>query len=114
MSPPPLQVTRFEQAQRRLAAGLFNGFLGSWRRRSLLLLALLLGFYGGQNVTALWMERLHNRPVVVLLLVLMIELVVRLRTGLAGDRPALGWLLLDNLRVGLVYAVVLEAFKLGS
>jgi len=26
----------------------------------------------------------------------------------------LGWLVLDNLRIGLVYAVVLEAFKLGS
>jgi len=114
MSPPPLQATRFEQAQRRLAAGLFPGFRGSWRRRSLLLLALLLGFYAGQNGTALWMERSNNRPLVVLLLVLAIEFTVRLRTGLAGDRPALGWLLLDNLRVGLVYAVVLEAFKLGS
>jgi hypothetical protein len=114
MSPPPLQATRFEQAQRRLAAALFSGFRGSWRRRSLLLLALLLGFYGGQNVTALWLERMNNRPLVVLLLVVVIELAVRLRTGLAGDRPALGWLLLDHLRVGLVYALVLEAFKLGS
>jgi len=43
-----------------------------------------------------------------------LELVVRLRTRLAGDRPALGWVIADNLRLGLVYAVVLEAFKLGS
>lgn len=114
MSPPPLQATRFEQAQRRLASVLFNGFRGSWRRRSLVLLALLVGFYGGQNVTVLWLERLNNRPLVVLVLVMLIELAIRLRTTLAGDRPALGWLLLDNLRVGLVYAVVLEAFKLGS
>ena len=57
---------------------------------------------------------MNNRPLVVLLLVVVIELAVRLRTGLAGDRPALGWLLLDHLRVGLVYALVLEAFKLGS
>jgi hypothetical protein len=31
-----------------------------------------------------------------------------------GERPGLGWIVADNLRLGLVYAVVLEAFKLGS
>ena len=39
---------------------------------------------------------------------------VRLRTRLVAERPALAWLLLDNLRLGLVYGLVLEAFKLGS
>ena len=46
--------------------------------------------------------------------VLLLELVVRIRTRVVQGRPALGWLVLDNLRIGLVYAVVLEAFKLGS
>jgi len=43
-----------------------------------------------------------------------LELVVRLRSRFVGDRPGLGWVIADNLRLGLVYAVVLEAFKLGS
>jgi hypothetical protein len=110
----PLQPTRFDGLQRRIVTAVFGGFRGSWRRRSLAVLALLLGFYGGQNVTALWLERIGQRPVVVLMLVVLLELVVRLRTRLAGDRPALGWVIADNLRLGLVYAVVLEAFKLGS
>jgi hypothetical protein len=93
---------------------LLGGFRGSWRRRSLAVLALLLGFYAGENITALWLERVGQRPLVVLLLVLLLELVVRLRTRLVGDRPGLGWILIDNLRLGVVYAVVLEAFKLGS
>jgi len=114
MPPPPLQATRFDGALRRLARVLFGGLNGSWRRRSALILALLLGFYAGQNVTALWLETIRTRPVVVLGLVLLIELLVRLRTRLAAAAPGLGWLLLDNLRIGLVYAVVLEAFKLGS
>ncbi|MFM7651465.1 MAG: DUF565 domain-containing protein, partial [Vulcanococcus sp.] len=42
------------------------------------------------------------------------ELVVRLRTRLVGERLSLGWLMLDNLRIGVMYALVLEAFKLGS
>ncbi|MEN9387382.1 MAG: hypothetical protein RLZZ255_358 [Cyanobacteriota bacterium] len=110
----PLQPTRFDGLQRRVGGFLLGGFRGSWRRRSLAVLALLLGFYAGENITALWLERVGQRPLVVLLLVLLLELVVRLRTRLVGDRPRLGWILIDNLRLGVVYAVVLEAFKLGS
>ena len=46
---------------------------------------------------------------------MLIELVVRLRTRLVSDqRLPLAWLMLDNLRIGFVFALVLEAFKLGS
>lgn len=114
MTPPPFQATRFERLQRQLADLLFAGLRGSWRRRSLVLLALLVGFYGAQNLTALWLERIGLRPVVALVVLLLVELVVRLSTRLVAERPALVWLLLDNLRLGLVYGLVLEAFKLGS
>lgn len=110
----PLQRTRFDRLQRRLGDQLLGGFRGSWRRRSLSVLALLLGFYAGENITALWLERVGQRPVVVLLLVLLLEAVVRLRSRLVATQPGLGWVIADNLRIGLVYAVVLEAFKLGS
>ena len=110
----PLQRTRFDGVQRRAGDLLLGGFRGSWRRRSLAVLALLLGFYAGQNITALWLEQVGQRPVVVLLLVLLLELMVRVRTRVVGERPGLGWIVADNLRLGLVYAVVLEAFKLGS
>jgi hypothetical protein len=50
----------------------------------------------------------------VLLMVLLVELVVRLRGRLAAPQPDLGWVIVDNLRIGMVYAVVLEAFKLGT
>lgn len=110
----PLQRTRFDRLQRRLGDQLLGGVRGSWRRRSLSVLALLLGFYGGENVTALWLERVGQRPVVVLTLVLLLEVVVRVRTRVVREQPGLGWVIADNLRLGLVYAVVLEAFKLGS
>ena len=110
----PLQRTRFDGVQRRAGDLLLGGFRGSWRRRSLAVLALLLGFYAGENITALWLEQVGQRPVVVLLLVLLLELMVRVRTRVVGERAGLGWIVADNLRLGLVYAVVLEAFKLGS
>jgi hypothetical protein len=114
MTRPPLQRTRFDQLQRRVGDALLGGLRGSWRRRSLGVLALLLGFYAGENITALWLEQVGQRPVVVLLLVLVLELVVRLRTRFVLERVSLPWVICDNLRLGLVYAVVLEAFKLGS
>jgi hypothetical protein len=110
----PVQATRFERLQRRLVGALFGGLRGSWRRRSLGLLALLLGFFSGQNLTAYWYQQIGERPLVVLVLLLVLELVVRLRSRLVRSEPGLGWLMADNLRIGLVYAVVLEAFKLGS
>ncbi len=113
MSPLPIQATRFDRLQRRVATGLAGGFRGSWRRRSLGLLALLLGLYAGNNLTAYWLQKL-GRPTVVLITVLLVELVVRLRGRLVKGQPALGWVMLDNLRIGVVYALMLEAFKLGS
>jgi len=118
MTPPPLQATRFERLLRQLLDGVFGGLRGSWRRRSLAVLALLVGFYLGQNATSLWLTEIGKRPVAVLGIVLLIELVVRLRSRWLARQPVgsvpLPWLVADNLRMGVVYAVVLEGFKLGS
>ena len=62
----PLQATRFDRLQRRGGQILFGAFQGSWRRRSSGLLALLLGFYAGQNVTTWWLAEIGQRPLVVL------------------------------------------------
>jgi hypothetical protein len=114
MTPPPLQATRFERLLRQLLDGVFGGLRGSWRRRSLAVLALLVGFYLGQNATSLWLTEIGQRPVAVLGIVLLIELVVRLRSRWVAHSVPLPWLMADNLRIGVVYAVVLEGFKLGS
>ena len=111
----PLQRTRFNRALERLAALLLGNMRGSWRYRSTVLLALLLGFYGGSNVTAYFLVSFPGgRPLAVVLMLVLVELLVRLRGRLAPSQPGLGWVVLDNLRIGAVYAVVLEAFKLGT
>jgi hypothetical protein len=51
----------------------------------------------------------------VLTLVLFMELLVRLRTrAVRTEETPLLWVMLDNLRLGVTYAAVLEAFKLGT
>jgi dolichol kinase len=115
MTRPPLQRTRYQSLTSRWSSALLGQLRHSWRAGSLALLSLLLGFFIGQNLTGLLMQKLPGgRPAAVLLLVLTIELVVRLRSRSLRDTAPLGWVLADNLRIGLVYAVVLEAFKLGT
>lgn len=115
MSRLPVQRTRWQGLLNRLGGGLLGQLRRSWRTASFSILALLLGYYLGQNITTLLLARVpFGRPLVVLLTVLAIELLVRLRSRLVGPEPSLGWVILDNLRIGLIYAVVYEAFKLGT
>lgn len=111
----PLQRTRFNQALEQLGGLLLGSLRGNWRHRSTVLLALLLGFYAGSNVTSYVLLLIPGgRPMAVLLMVLLVELIVRVRGRLVKTAPGLGWVVVDNLRLGVVYAVVLEAFKLGT
>ena len=107
-------LTRYEQFQRRIGVQLTRALTGSWRRRSLGVLALQLGSILGSNFTMYWFQRVGQRPVVVLSMVIVIELMVRARTYVKREPWPLGWLALDNIRIGAVFSVVFEAFKLGS
>ena len=110
-----LQPTRFNRAIEWLGTQLLGNLPGNWRHRSSVVLALLLGFYAGSNLTAFVLVRIPGgRPMAVLAMVLLVELVVRVRGRLVRATPGLGWVLVDNLRIGMVYAVVIEAFKLGT
>jgi hypothetical protein len=116
----PRQPTRFGRFAASAAVVLSGPFRGSWRRRSALLLGLLLGFYAGGNATGYVLVIFPGgRPGLVLTVVLLLELLVRVRTRALPAAPAagatpFGWMLADNLRIGFVYALVLEAFKLGT
>jgi hypothetical protein len=87
----------------------------NWRGGSLALLGLLGGYFLSQNLMAVLIAQIPGgRPVVVLALVLGVEIVVRLRSYWVRDEPSLAWVIADNVRLGALYAVILEAFKLGT
>jgi len=109
------QKTRLELAQRRVGGVLLTQVRRNWRGGSLALLGLLVGYFLSQNIMAVLVLRVPGgRPVVVLALVLIVELIVRLRSQMVRREPSLAWVIADNLRLGALYAVVLEAFKLGT
>jgi hypothetical protein len=109
------QKTRLELAQRRVGGVLLTQVRRNWRGGSLALLGLLVGYFLSQNLMAVLVLRVPGgRPVVVLALVLIVEVIVRLRSQMVRREPSLAWVIADNLRLGALYAVVLEAFKLGT
>ena len=116
MTPPPRQLTRYAALERRFGLSLLGQWRRSWRNASLALLALLLGYFLSQNLITLVIYRVPGgRPGVVLALILVMEAIVRLRSRMVrGEEVPLGWVMADNLRLGLTYAAVLEAFKLGT
>jgi dolichol kinase len=111
----PVQRTRFQGLLGRLGKALAGQVRRSWRAGSLAVLALLVGFFAGQNLTSLLLIAAPGgRPAVVLAFLLLVEVMVRLRSRMVNGEPSLAWVILDNLRIGAIYAIVLEAFKLGT
>ena len=99
MSRLPIQSTRFQRTRfqrfsERLAAVVLGNWRGNWRHRSAVLLALLVGFYAGSNLTTYLLVVIPGgRPALVLALVVLLELVVRLRGRLVSQPPGLAWVM---------------------
>jgi hypothetical protein len=112
-SPRPLQQTRVQrslvEAGERLVAWAGN----PWRRLSLRVIVLLISFSIGGVVASIGGQIGQSDPIGALLCVLSLELAVRARGPLrrrGGDRLPLQ--LLDMGRVGLLYGLLLDGFKL--
>ncbi len=88
--------------------------VGSWKKRSLGLISLLIGFYVSSTFNSYMLQVISQRIIVVILLILFIEFLVRVRNYMFNGKLDLYLNVIDNFRIGIIYAIVLEAFKLGS
>ena len=99
-----IQRTRLAGLQSSWGVLLQRSLSGPWWRRSVSLL-LLFGFFIGSNLPVYILDAVELRTYTAFYALIACELMVL-------GRRRLPWL--DNLRLGFVYAVVLEAFKVGS
>ncbi len=107
------QQTRFQRQVAELGPSLERWAANPWRRLSLLLIVLLISFAMGGAVGSITGALSRLDPLGALLCVLAIELAIRVRGPLlrrGGDRLALQ--LLDMGRIGLLYGLLLDGFKL--
>ena len=93
---------------------LFFGFLSdTWRTKSIGLISVLTGYFLFANFLTKFISEGKNELVMVPIIILFIEIIIRIKPSSSSKLYDL-WAIFDKLRIGAVYAVILEAFKLGS
>lgn len=103
--------TLFDNAANNLGGWLRN----PWRRISVLIISLLLGNFLGTAVSTISGQQADLDILVSAILVTLTELVSRITYGSSAEtRRSLLIQMLNALKIGLVYSLFVEAFKLGS
>ena len=83
----------------------------SWSKRSLLLLSLLFGFYFTNSFLSFLLDKSVNTIFLAIIILLIMELAIRLYLIPKLTIPVM---IINNIRIGSTYALILEAYKLGS
>ena len=86
----------------------------SWTKRSLSFLLLLSGFYFTNSLLSFLLDKNVNTIFLSILLILIMEILIRLLIFSKISKLSIIILSINNFRIGATYALILEAFKLGS
>ena len=93
---------------------LFLSFLKySWKDKALNLLPILFGYFLFANFITKFISEGKNELIMIPVIIILFEIIIRMKP-LRKSNIYLLWMLLDKVRIGAVYALILEAFKLGS
>ena len=93
---------------------IFLGFLkSSWKDKSLNLLSILFGYFLFANFITKFISEGKNELLMIPIIIIIFEVIIRMRPQ-RNSNTYLVWMFLDKIRIGAVYALILEAFKLGS
>ncbi len=100
----------------------FNSFLlifkplisDSWSKRSILLLSILSGFYFTNSTISYLLDKSINTILLAITILIIMEISIRFRLLSNISRFSLIIDAVNNFRIGSTYALILEAFKLGS
>ena len=108
-----MQKTNFSKIYEQLYDLLFGFLISSWKSKSVNIIAVLTGYFLFANFITKFISEGKNELIMVPIIILIIELIIRLRPSTNSSLFNL-WSVVDKIRIGGTYAVILEAFKLGS
>tara|TARA_Y100001978_G_scaffold61442_1_gene55235 strand:+ start:841 stop:1167 length:327 start_codon:yes stop_codon:yes gene_type:complete len=92
----------------------FLGFLkSSWKDKAINLLSILFGYFLFANFITKFISEGKNELIMIPVIIILFEFIIRVKP-LRKSNLYLVWMFLDKVRIGAVYALILEAFKLGS
>ncbi len=83
----------------------------TWSKRSLLLLSLLFGFYFTNSMISFLLDKSVNTILLAIIILLIMELAIR---SYLISKLTIPVMIINNIRIGSTYALILEAYKLGS
>ena len=108
-----MQKTNFSRITYQLNK-LFFGFLSNtWRSKSISLISVLTGYFLFANFLTKFISEGKNELIMVPIIIFFIEIIVRTKPSSSSKFYDI-WSVIDKLRIGAIYAIILEAFKLGS
>ena len=108
-----MQKTKFSKINDQFNNLLFGFLSSSWKSKSINIISVLTGYFLFANFVTKFISEGRQELIMVPILILIIELLIRIRPSANSSLFNL-WSIVDKARIGATYAVVLEAFKLGS
>ena len=86
----------------------------SWSKRSILLLSILSGYYFTNSILSFLLDKSVNTIFLAITIIIIMEISIRSLFLSTNSKFSLIILAINNFRIGSTYALILEAFKLGS
>ena len=108
-----MQNTSFSRVTLKLNNLLFGFLSDTWRSKSIGLVSVLTGYFLFANFLTKFISEGKNELIMVPILIVFLEFIIRIKPNSKSKFLDL-WSVVDKLRIGAFYAVILEAFKLGS
>jgi len=108
-----MQKTNFSRIVYQLNNLLFGFLSDTWKSKSISLISVLTGYFLFANFITKFISEGRNELVMVPIIIVFIEILIRIKPSSKSKIYSL-WFVLDKLRIGAIYAIILEAFKLGS
>ena len=108
-----MQKTNFLRITSQLNNLLFGFLSDTWRTKSIGLISVLTGYFLFANFLTKFISEGKNELIMVPIIIAFIEIIIRIKPS-SNSKIYKIWNVVDKLRIGAIYAVILEAFKLGS
>ncbi len=109
-----MQKTNYLKLQDLIDSIITSIISDSWRKRSIMVLSLLIGFYFTNSLLSFLLDKSVNTILLAILIVIIMELSIRLSLISQFSKLSIIIISINNFRIGSTYALILEAFKLGS
>ena len=108
-----MQKTKFSKIYDQFNNLLFGFLSSTWKSKSISIISVLTGYFLFANFVTKFISEGQNELIMVPVIIIVIELIIRIRPSPSSSLFNL-WSIVDKVRIGATYAIILEAFKLGS